>query len=78
MSNLLNGMKVLGRRNNTLYVRIPVWLQQPIDGCSCTYCKTHPKEPPMWDTLAIATGTENVRRNDHTWTVHMPDANDAI
>lgn len=72
--NLTNGMRVLGRRGNTLFIRLPTELQTPIDLCRCPYCAAHPNEPPMWDTLAVAQGEVD---RDFTWTVHMPDCSDA-
>lgn len=78
--NELNGMKILGQRNGTIFVRLPKELQRPIDGCICSYCKEHPQEPPTWDTLALAVicnKNVSMKRNDTTFTVHMPDASDA-
>lgn len=77
MKNLMNGMQVRGLRGGTIFVRLPAELQATIEGgseqdgwanaCCCEYCKRHPNERPMWDTLAIpADGKGN------TWTVHMP------
>lgn len=74
--NLANGMFVLGQRDGTLFVRLPVELQTPIDGCRCPYCTAHPDQPPMWDTLAISTAKPKPTCH-HTWTVHMPDGCDA-
>ncbi len=76
--NSTNGMSVLGRRNGVIFVRLPPELQAPIDSCICPYCKAHPDQPPMWDTLAVAQEDTPCRRNGHTWTVHMPDWRDAI
>lgn len=52
------------------YVRLPRALQQPTDGCSCTYCRAHPDEPPMWDALAIPLYASP---DDHAFTVHAPE-----
>ena len=73
---VLNGMKVLGRRGNTLWVRLPSELQRPCGTCSCPYCKAHPAEVPMWDTLAIPIAPP-ASSQDTTWTVHLPDPLDA-
>lgn len=72
-----NGMWVLGQRDGTIFVRLPAALQRPISSCVCEWCRTHPEEQPMWDTMAIKAGKDG-RRSDYTWTVHMPNAADAF
>lgn len=53
----------------TLFVALPVELQRTIEGgCSCPYCKSHPNQTPMWDTLAI-----DAKAQRHTWIVHYPE-----
>src|SRR5688500_2542076 len=74
----INGSMVIGRRNGTIFVRLPQELQRTIDGgCACDYCKaekeTNPDFAPKWDTLAIAEQAP-VHSNDYAWTVHMPKA----
>jgi hypothetical protein len=65
-----NGWQVLGTLSGTIYIRSgrPV----PIEGgCTCDYCKAHPREVPSWDTMAVPLTTHG--GSHHTWTVHMPD-----
>jgi hypothetical protein len=64
------GWPVIQQLVDAVYVRLPKELQRPTGGCSCAYCKAHPKEVPMWDTLAIPLGPV---RNRTTWTVHAPE-----
>lgn len=78
--NRTNGMTILGRYKDTLFVRLPIALQKPCGNCTCDYCKAHPNETPAWDTLAMAIPTRHNPTNagakgsyQHTWTVHMPD-----
>lgn len=72
----LNGMTVLFRTKDTIYLRIPRELQKPTPGCCCEFCekekKINPNYIPTWDTLAIAAKTPK-KGNDFAWTVHMPD-----
>lgn len=73
-SNHLNGMSVIKRAPDVIFIRIPEALQVLACGdgiCSCSYCLAHPDKPAMWDTLAIP--TKFCRHNDTTYTVHMPD-----
>jgi hypothetical protein len=74
--NFTNGMTVLGRRDNTLFMRLPAELQTPCNGCSCPWCKAHPEAIPMWDTLAVAIQKSGAG-SDTTWTCHMPNPLDA-
>lgn len=67
-------MKVIARAAGAVYMRLPPDLQRDCGGCSCDYCKVHPDEKPMWDTLAVP--IENLMRTpslDWSWTLHMPD-----
>lgn len=74
----VNGMSVLGRRGNTIFMRLPVELRRPIDGgCRCPYCEAHPECVPLWDTLAVAQNGAAKGCNDVTWTCHMPDPRNA-
>ncbi len=69
----MNGAMVLGRWRDTIFVRIPRELQEPIKlGCSCPYCVANPTKVPHWDTLAIGSKRPD-KGNDYAWTVHMPD-----
>ena len=40
--NHTNGMTILGRYKDTLFVRLPIALQKPCGNCTCDYCKAHP------------------------------------
>lgn len=66
----LQGWPVLRIWEGAVYVRIPQELQKPTGGCSCTYCKEHPKEVPSWDTLGIPI---DGKRDSMTWTLHAPE-----
>lgn len=76
--NVLNGMTILGRYQDTVYIRLPVALRAPTKGCKCDYCAAHPNEVPTWDTLCVGipskTNPTLCGEYQHTWTVHMPDA----
>ncbi len=77
-TNLTNGLPVLGRRGNTVFIRLPDELQVVIEGgCKCPYCKEHPGVAAKWDTLAVGQEKPTDGRTDYTWTVHMPDPRDA-
>lgn len=67
----LNGMPIIARTKDAIYIRIPRELQKPCDGCECSYCKAHPRETPGWDTLAVTRDKGAI--HESTWTVHMPD-----
>jgi hypothetical protein len=56
---------MLETRKGTTFIRLPLSLQRPIADCQCPYCKGHPANPPMWDTLATDGET--------SWTVHYPE-----
>ena len=73
--NPFNGMTVLGRYNNTLYIRIPYELAKDCNGCDCPYCKAHPDLIPKWDVMAVS-----CKQGDYgfTWTVHMPQVSEFI
>jgi hypothetical protein len=64
---MFNALKV-HKRENTLFVALPVEVQKPIaGGCKCNYCLWNPEKTPMWDTLALSPDSQ------YTWTVHYPD-----
>jgi hypothetical protein len=66
-------MNVITRWEGAIYMRLPPDLQREITGgCECAYCKAHPDQTPMWDTMAISANNPN-RDRDWTWTLHMPD-----
>lgn len=75
----LQGWPVLRIWKGSAYLRIPQELRTPITGgCSCTYCKAHPKEVPSWDTLGIPLNQDfrngtGISQHAHTWTVHAPE-----
>jgi hypothetical protein len=65
---MLNGAKTT-RRNDTVFVALPIEAQRPIaGGCSCDWCKTHPDRTPMWDTLAVPADGKGAAQ-----TVHFPE-----
>jgi len=67
----MRGWPVLRVWAGAVYVRIPRESAELIeDGCSCTYCKAHPNEPPRWDTLGIPIAGSRWR---FTWTLHAPE-----
>ena len=75
--NLLNGMTVIGRTKEAIYLRIPKELQEACAlGCLCDYCvkqkQINPNYIPTWDTLCVSTKAPK-KGNDYGWTVHMPD-----
>lgn len=54
----------------TVYLRLPKSLSVVINGgCACPYCTAHPKEIPLWDTLAVPCRDAN----DRSWVVHHPE-----
>lgn len=69
-----NGMSIICRTPEAVYIRLPQGLQREAGGCSCDWCKAHPKEVPAWDTLVVNLAPPQDRhRPDTTWTVHAPD-----
>ena len=68
--NHLNGMRVIARTSEAIYIRIPEALQAPsaFGPCSCGHCNGSGK----WDTLTVSL-TEQ-RPFDFTGTIHMPDS----
>jgi hypothetical protein len=64
----LNGMSIIARTKEAIYLRIPKELQQPAGKCTCPHCKG---ADAFWDTLAVPIAPP--QRNDTAWTVHMPD-----
>jgi hypothetical protein len=75
----VTSMRVLAVTKEAVYVRLPRELQRDAGGCQCEHCKRNPALA-KWDTLVVPThrGRPHDARpnyaNDHTWTVHMPDA----
>jgi hypothetical protein len=71
----MKGAAIIARTKLAVYVRIPRELQQQaLDGkCDCLYCKSHPGETAMWDTLVVSTEAPPSRGRDYAWTVHLPD-----
>ena len=69
----LNGMRVIARTKDAIYLRIPKALQMtsqfisPDNKCSCGHCDGN----GTWDTLVVPAND-----NPHDWasTVHMPDS----
>jgi hypothetical protein len=66
-------MPVIARFGGAIYLRLPQDLQRDCGGCSCDYCKAHPDERPMWDTLAVSIERTTRHERDWSWTIHMPD-----
>lgn len=70
--NYLNGMRVIARTKEAIYMRIPEALQAPStfadDNCTCGSCDGSGK----WDTIQIPLQPDNWRR-DFATTIHMPD-----
>ena len=75
---MIPSMDVLGRRGNTVFMRLPRELWQLIEGgCACNHCAKQPDGVPVyWDTLAVAQNKPG-QQSDTTWLVHMPDGRDA-
>jgi hypothetical protein len=69
--NILNGLRAFAPADDvdagTRYVPLPRELWAPCGTCSCEVCKG---APAYWDTLAVA-------NTGHTWTVHMPQAQES-
>ncbi len=66
----MNGSRVykrVSKYGTTLFVKLPMALRRPCDGCFCEYCRNHPELEPMWDTLAMSPDS------NHAWTVHYPE-----
>lgn len=64
-----NGAKVM-RRGETIFTPLASQAKRLIPGgCQCDWCKSHPNETPMWDTLAIDATSEH----SNAWTVHYPE-----
>jgi hypothetical protein len=68
--NSINGSAVIGRRGNTIFIRLPRELWRSCGVCRCDVCKGG---EGYWDTLAVA-ATHEPGRNDYAWTVHYPTA----
>jgi hypothetical protein len=69
MANV-NGMPVLIRRGDTIFLRLPRDLWRSCGRCDCDSCKG---TEGFWDTLAVA-ATAPADGSDHAWTVHYPEA----
>jgi hypothetical protein len=62
-------LTVLRIWHGAIYLRIPASQATAIpDGCKCTYCTTHPKDTPAWDTLGIP-----LVPGARPWTLHAPE-----
>jgi hypothetical protein len=72
--NYMNGMRILARTADAVYIRIPEALQVPsgfADGqCSCGRCDGSGK----WDTLVVPAESGDWFQSRFTYTVHMPDS----
>ena len=66
-------MPAIARAGGAVYLRLPRELRRPAGECSCDYCKAHPEEMPMWDTLVVGEKAPTRLVHDATWTVHLPD-----
>lgn len=66
----LNGMQVIMRRGDCIFVRLPRELWRSCGRCDCSHCKG---SEGFWDTLGVTTKPV-ARRNDTTWVVHMPES----
>lgn len=54
---------------DTVFIALPADLRVPVKGgCVCDYCKSHPKTPSEWDTLAVGASSTN----GFSWKVHYP------
>lgn len=62
-------MRVLAVTTEAVYLRLPDFLQRPagVGTCSCGNCGGK----AMWDALAVPLTPG--RRNDYSYTVHLPD-----
>jgi hypothetical protein len=66
-------MPVIARAYGAIYIRIPQDLQrEKSDGCTCNYCRTHPDQPPMWDTLVVNNGTGPLEAGPHPRPEYLP------
>ena len=65
----LPSMQVIGRTKEAVYLRLPKKLQRDcIGGCGCEHCTKNPALA-KWDTMVVS-----IRgKDDHSWTVHLPD-----
>lgn len=68
-----NGQDVyISPDQSTLYIRIPLQHQLPIDGgCDCPFCKANPLFAPQWDVLALSARATS-DGGERCWTVHFP------
>jgi hypothetical protein len=73
-SHSMSGAMVLGRTADSIFLRIPENLAEPINGgCGCDYCQANPDKVPRWDCLVIG-ATAPAKGNDFASHCHMPDA----
>jgi hypothetical protein len=58
------------RYKETLFIALPRDQQTPISWgeCNCPYCKAHPDQTPMWDTISAP-----IDGKCAAFTVHYPD-----
>ncbi len=69
----LNGMRVIKRTKDVIFVRLPITLQRECGTCTCQHCKRAARVIGHWDTLAIPVQPSLMRGQDTTWIVHMPE-----
>ena len=69
-TNMAHLRTELSKDKKTIFVALPraLW-RTALDGrCGCSWCKAHPDQPAMWDTMVIdATGKRD------TSTCHYPE-----
>lgn len=78
--NPCNGILVLGRTDETIYLRLTNQnglAEHCSSGCTCPYCSAHPSESPKWDTLCVPI-KQPEKGNDFAYTVHMPEPFETI
>lgn len=70
--HMLNGMKVIGRVGNVVYVRLPPELQENAGVCHCKVCKGN---QAFMDTLAVPIMSLDAdgKVTPATYTLHCPD-----
>ncbi|APU88947.1 hypothetical protein Rctr197k_146 [Virus Rctr197k] len=64
----LNGLSVIGRHGNTIFVRLPKELWRSCGPCACAYCKG---AEGFWDTLAVPIAE---KAGERTCPVHHPES----
>lgn len=71
-----NGLRTKFSTNKkAIFVALLPEAWRPIEGgCGCDYCKTHPDQTPMWDTLVVKPQPPRKGyNNDFTSTCHYPE-----